>query len=380
MTDKMQTYRIAGKSYTEEDLKVFAKGKVKNEATPVWEKKIHRFILDWISPMEYIQVETSGSTGLPKTIELQKAHVEASAQATLTFLGLKQGDTAYLCLPVDYIAGKMMVVRSLVGGFDLHYAEPSSTPDLTALDKIDFAGMIPMQVSKLLESDNGKQQLNKIEKLIIGGSFVPASLEDKIKTLPNKIWSTYGMTETITHIALRRLNGENTSEKYTPLPTVNVSLDERGCLVIYADYVDVKGLITNDLAQISSDGSFKVLGRIDNIVMSGGLLLHPEIIEKKLHGFVDRDFFLSGLRDQELGERLVIFIEDPNGDLSTKETELQNAINERLTGYEIPKSIIFMEKFDRTGNGKILRPVTVENYVAQFDTSIDDEEESEPDL
>jgi len=376
MTEQKQIYRISGETYTKEDLKTYANGKVKNASTPAWEKDIHRFILDWISPMEYLQVHTSGSTGLPKPIEIEKKYFEASAMASISFLDLKKGGISFLCLSTNFIAGKMMIVRSLVGGLDLHYTEPSSTPDMTGHDDIEFAGMIPMQVTKLLETDDGKNNLNKIQKLIVGGSFVPVSLEEKVKQLPNKIWSTFGMTETLTHIALRRLNGPEASELYTPLPTVKISLDERGCAVINAEYIGVNDQVTNDLAQISSDGRFRILGRIDNIVMSGGLLLHPEIIEKKLHGFIDQEFFLAGLRDHELGERLVIFIEDPGEELSKKENDLLKAIHQRLTGYEIPKSIIFMEEFSRTGNSKILRPVTVENYVAQFDETIEDEQES----
>ena len=376
MTDQKQNYYISGKAYTKEDLKIFAKGKVRNASTPTWEKDIHRFILDWISPMEYLQVHTSGSTGIPKAIEIEKKYFEASAKASISFLDLKEGAVSFLCLPTDFIAGKMMIVRSLVGGLNLHYAEPSSKPDMTGLDEIEFAGMIPMQVSKLLENEEGKKNLNKIRKLIIGGSFVPVSLEEKVKDLPNKIWSTFGMTETLTHIALRRLNGSEASDMYTPFPTVKISLDERGCAIINAEYIGVNNLITNDLAQISSDGHFRILGRIDNIVMSGGLLLSPEIIEKKLYGFIDHEFFLAGLRDHELGERLVIFIEDPGEELFKKEKELWETIHKRLTGYEVPKSIIFMEEFTRTGNGKILRPVTVENYVAQFDETIEEKQES----
>lgn len=375
MTENLQNYLILGKEYTEEELKVYAKGKVTNEFTPIWERDIFRFILDWISPMEYIEIQTSGSTGIPKVMEVDKIHVEASARATIDYLELKKGGIAFLCLPIQYIAGKMMVVRALIGGMDLYFAEPTSTPDMSAMDNIEFAGMIPMQVSKLLETEKGKKELNKIQKLIIGGSFVPTSLEEKVASLPNKIWSTFGMTETITHIALRRLNGTEKSDWYEPLPTVKVSLDERGCAVIDASYIGVKGLITNDLAQIKTGGNFRILGRIDNTVMSGGLLLFPEVIEKKLHGHFGLEFFIAGLRDHDLGERLVIFIEDPKKELVDKEKEIMKAIEEKLTGYEVPRSIIFMDEFTRTRNSKIMRAVTIENYVAQFDETLEIEDE-----
>jgi o-succinylbenzoate---CoA ligase len=372
MTEQPKNYCISGKTYTEEDLKIYAKGKVKNPSTPDWEKDIHRFILDWISPIELLEVHTSGSTGVPRYVEIPKSYFVASATASIESLNLKKGGIAFLCLPTEYIAGKMMIVRALVGGLDLHYTEPSSIPDMSGLQNIEFAGMIPMQVVKLLETETGKKQLEKIKKLIIGGSFVPVTLEEKVKSLPNQIWSTYGMTETITHIALRRLNGPEVTDQYTPMPTVKLRLDERGCAIVDAEYIGIKGLITNDLAQISPDGRFRILGRIDNVVMSGGLLLHPEIIEKKLHGFINTEFFLAGLRDHELGERLVLFIEDPKKEMVNKEDEIWKIINERLTGYDVPRSIVFMEEFSRTGNAKILRPNTVEDYVAQFDESTEE--------
>jgi len=370
---KQQNYWISGKAYNEEDLTIYAKGKVKNHSTPEWEKDIFRFILDWISPLELLEVHTSGSTGIPRKIEIPKIYFEASAKASVRLMNIKKNGISFLCLPTQYIAGKMMVVRSMVGGLDLHYTEPSSTPDMSKIQKVEFAGMIPMQVAKLLTTEKGQKDLNKIKKLIVGGSFIPTSLEDKVKSLSNEIWATYGMTETITHIALRRLNGPDASDLYTPMPTVKVHLDERGCAVIDAEYIGIKDLVTNDLAQISADGRFRILGRIDNVVMSGGLLLLPEIIEKKLHGFLDQDFFLAGLRDHELGERLVIFIEDPENELEAKEDDIWNILRKKLTGYDIPKSIIFMEEFSRTVSGKILRPNTIENYVAQFDESTEEQ-------
>ncbi len=373
MTDQKLTYRISGKTYTAEELNVYAKGKVKSPATPIWEKDVHRFILDWLSPLELLQVQTSGSTGLPKTIEFPKEFIEASAQASISYLNLKEGGIAYLCLPTQFIAGKLMVVRSMIGGMDLHFSEPSSLPDLGKLDEVEFAGMIPLQVARMLSTVKGRENLAKIKNLIIGGSFVPTNLEEKLKLLPNKIWSTYGMTETITHIALRRLNGEEASDWYTPLPTVKVKLDDRGCAVIDAEYIEVEGLISNDLAQIDTSGRFKILGRIDNAINSGGLLLHPEIVEKKLYEFIENDFFLAGLHDNELGERLVLFIEDPEEKLESHEDNLWKIINERLSGYEVPKSIVYIEEFERSANGKILRPNTVDEYVSRFNES--DEED-----
>lgn len=282
--------------------------------------------------------------------------MKASAKATLDFFNLKRGDSALLCLPVKYIAGKMMIIRALSGGLDLRFSEPLSIPDLSNLEQVTFSAMVSLQVSGLLETNAGIDQLNKIQTLLVGGSFLPSELEKKLKTINTKIWQTYGMTETITHIALREVNGSNASEWYKPLPGVEINSDERGCLVIDAKHLGVDQLSTNDLAEINAKGEFRILGRIDNVVISGGVKLHPEPIEHKLQGFIPYEFFIAGQPDSKLGERLVLIIE---GSLSQEERHLWESIRQILSGYEIPKAIIFTPQFIRTENGKIKRKETI---------------------
>jgi O-succinylbenzoic acid--CoA ligase len=322
-------------------------------STPQWEREIWSFIMEWFSAADSIEVKTSGSTGKPKSIPILKEHMAASAKATIQFLGLKPGDIALLCLPVKYIAAKMMIVRALVGGLDLHFVEPSSAPYLEKLDRIDFAAMVPLQVKAVLERQ-GAGQLEKIGNLIIGGGFVPIGLEKQLKDLKSNIWQTYGMTETVTHIAMRRINGPQASAFYTPLPGVNVSLDERDCLVIDAEQIGVAGLETNDVCELESEGMFRVLGRIDNVVNSGGVKLIPEVIEQKLQGFIEKEFYVAGLPDDTLGERLVIYIQGGQ-EMNREAFFLWEEMEKRLTGYEIPKEIIFKEGFEKTVSGKIIR-------------------------
>jgi len=350
-------YYISGEAFSKEDLIKYCKQKFVDEGVKEFEKDIFQFILDWFSPSDYMEVKTSGSTGKPKKIRLQKKHMEASARATISFFDLKPNNKILHCLPMHFIAGKMMVVRALVGSLGLYCIEPSSKLELIP-EQIDFAAMIPFQVSKLVSKEEGRRALSIIEKLIIGGSFVSADLINRLQNISTQVWQTYGMTETITHIALRKANGSDKSDWYTTLQGISVTLDNRGCLIISADHIGVSKLITNDLAEISETGEFKIKGRVDNMIISGGIKYNPEEIEGKLSGTIPNDYLIGGLNDNELGQKLVLFIED-EGTLKRKVFDLWEMIEGKLTKLEIPKEIIFVPSFSRTTSGKIDRKATM---------------------
>lgn len=353
MDGKELTYYIQGQVFDEVGLIAFSFEKLSLLSTPQWEREIWTFITEWFSAKDTLEVKTSGSTGKPKSILIKKAHMAAGAKATIEFLDLKARDISLLCLPVKYIAGKMMVVRSLVGGLDLHSVEPSSRPSFDHLDRVDFCAMVPMQVKSLLEV-SGVARLEKIRNLIIGGGFLPDGLEDQLMSLSTNVWQTYGMTETITHIAMRRINGAMRSAYYSTLPDVHVELDDRDCLVITSKRIGVETLATNDVCELDAKGRFRILGRIDNVVNSGGVKIFPEEIEQKLQGFTGREFYISGLPDETLGEKLVISIQG-GPELNREAFYLWKEIEKRLTGYEIPREIIFKEKLEKTSSGKIIR-------------------------
>jgi len=354
MKAEATTFFLHGKAFSKPGLELFCMNKISSEKIEGWEKEVFSFMLDWLSPSPTIKVHTSGSTGNPKEIFLEKRYMEASAQATIDFFELKPGDSALLGLPVKYIAGKMMIVRALVGGLNLFFTKPTSIPEIKNFNKIEFCAMVPSQVAGVLEMENGSELLERIQNLIIGGSFIPESLESKIRNLKTNIWQTYGMTETITHIALRKINGKEADDWYTPLRGVETQVDMRGCLVINAANIGVNQLETNDLAVVTENGKFKILGRIDNAIMSGGIKLFPEEIEKKLSGWIENDFYLSNLPDERLGQKLVLYIED-SGALKNQIFHLWEKIEARLSGFEIPKEIIFSQHFKRTESGKIIR-------------------------
>jgi O-succinylbenzoic acid--CoA ligase len=307
-----------------------------------FEKPVGNFLLDWFDYKSYIEMETSGSTGAPKTISISKQAMVDSALATGDFFNLQPGNKALQCLPVKYVAGKMMLVRAMILGLDLEFVAPSSHPlDHNEID-FDFVAMVPLQ------AQNSISQLKKVKKLIIGGAAVNKTLEKQLLKLPTKVYETYGMTETITHIAARKL-GE---KAFTVLPYVSVSFDDRNCLVIHAPRISPEVIITNDIVELLDENQFIFLGRMDNVINSGGIKLIPEQIEQKLVGKINQRFFIASKPDDEFGEKVVLVVE-------SEKHELDDSIYESLDKYEKPKEIIFIPKFLDTVTGKILRKETL---------------------
>lgn len=304
-----------------------------------WEKPVGDFLLDWFDGKTYIEMKTSGSTGTPKVIRVDKQAMVNSALATGDFFGLHSGNRALQCLPVKYVAGKMMLIRSIILGLDLDYVAPSSHPMENLDESYDFAAMVPMQ------AQNSLKELKNVKKLIVGGARISKSLEKELMKLPTEVYETYGMTETITHIAAKKV-GEKV---FTVLPHVTISYDDRNCLVIHAPHIIAEEtVITNDLVELVNENQFLFLGRIDNIINSGGVKIMPEQVEKKLDGKVDRRFFIASKDDAELGEKVVLVVEGESFDID-------KAIFEGLDKYERPKEIVFVSKFKETENGKVLR-------------------------
>lgn len=305
-----------------------------------FEKPVGDFLLDWFDSKSYIELQTSGSTGTPKIIRVDKQAMVNSAVATGDFFDLRSGNRALQCLPVKYVAGKMMLIRAIILGLDLDYVAPSSHPmkDLDDL-KYDFVAMVPMQ------AQNSLNELKSVKKLIVGGARVSASLEKELMKLPTEVYETYGMTETITHIAAKRV-GE---KAFTVLPHVTISYDERNCLVIHAPHIIAEdAIITNDLVELVNENQFVFLGRIDNVINSGGVKIMPEQVEHKLDGSIKHRFFITSKEDKELGEKVVLVIESDS-------FEVDSAIFDVLDKYERPKEIVFVPKFKETENGKVLR-------------------------
>ena len=310
----------------------------------VYERAIGEFFLDWFDDKDYIEMTTSGTTGLPKLVRLEKQAMIQSALATGDFFGLEPGDRALLCLPTQFIAGKMMLVRSLILGLDIDVVSPSTEPLLYNKKQYDFVAMVPLQVQNSIE------KLVNIKKLIIGGAKIDSALEEKLLPLKTEIYETYGMTETITHIAAKRI-GEKV---FSILPNVKIATDDRGCLVIHVSSISDEPIVTNDLVELINDNQFVFLGRIDNVINSGGVKLIPEQIEAKLIGKITNRFFVTGVPDSALGEKLILVIEG-------EKQEFAPDFFDVLGKFEKPKEIVFVPKFKENENGKLLRKPSLQS-------------------
>lgn len=309
-------------------------------------QELNAFINEWHNESSTIIVHTSGSTGTPKAIQVEKIRMMASARQTCKFLGLKEGDTALLCMPLPYIAGKMMVVRSIVAGLKLIPVAPSGHPLASLKETPYFAAMTPMQVYNSLQVQEEKAKLMDINQLIIGGGAIEENLAKELKTFPHSVWSTYGMTETLSHIALRRLNGNDTSEWYKPFDGVHIRLSQDSSLIIKAPSVCPEELITNDIAEINDKGLFRILGRKDNIINSGGIKIQIEQVETLLKKHIDKPFQITSFPDEKFGEIVAMLYEEG------EEKLLLSVCQQALPNYWIPKRFMKVTNLPKTETGK----------------------------
>ena len=346
-------FKLNGRSLNVTQLRELASDFVKTGEPH--EEEVGGFLIDWLDDKKYISVNTSGSTGSPKTIKLLKKHMVNSAIATAKRFKVYEGTTALLCLPSRFIGGKMMLVRAMVLGWKLDLVPPRANPIDTVFKRYDLCSMTPFQL------DNSMARLHLISKLIVGGGPFSEPLKNKVQDVNTKVYETYGMTETISHIAVRRINANKKETDIKPFKTVSkvtVSQDDRGCLVIKAPKVSTDPVVTNDMVELLSYKKFIWLGRIDNVINSGGIKLYPERIEEKLAPQIKVPFFIGGEMDEALGEKVVLVLEtDPEDEITIDFTVLDK--------YEVPKSVLYCPKFERTQNGKLKRGETLRMLEAQ---------------
>jgi len=336
-------FKLNGFSLDKDDLCRIAYSFIKEG--DAFEKPVGIFILDWFDQNEYIEMTTSGTTGKPKKIKIEKQAMVNSALATGDFFDLQPGNRVLHCLPAQYVAGKMMLVRGFILGLDIDFVAPCSTPLERNDETYDFAAMVPLQVQHSLD------KLGQVKKLIIGGAKVNSALANELASFTTEIYETYGMTETITHIAAKKI-GE---EAFKTLPNVTVAEDDRHCLVITAPNIIEEPIVTNDAVKVLNEQEFIWMGRIDNVINSGGVKLFPEQIEEKLaHKISDRRYFVASQENHELGEKLVLVVEGTPYVIDDQAFAL-------LDKYEKPKVVLFTPKFKETPTGKVLRKETLES-------------------
>ena len=318
----------------------------KENAQTEFENKVLIFVEEWFSDSKTVSVQTSGSTGVPKVFDVEKSRMLASAKKTCYFLELNEGDSALMCLPIEYISGKMMVVRSILRKLKLEIANPSLNP-LENLDKeIDFCAMTPLQVEHSLD------KLYLLRKLIIGGAAVSKNLKSQISNLKLKtqIYETYGMSETLSHIALRQLFPEE-EDYFSLFEGIHISQDERGCLKINAPALNSEILKTNDIVEIVDNGNFRFIGRADNVINSGGAKIFPEQLEALVKKEIQNEVVFLGIPDEVLGQKLILIIEGNDNETIIHQLSTINY----QPKFHKPKEIIFIDKIPRTPNGKVNR-------------------------
>ncbi|PCJ94115.1 MAG: O-succinylbenzoic acid--CoA ligase [Flavobacteriaceae bacterium] len=342
-------FKLNGFSYSKEELREVAYSLIK-EGKP-YEIIIGDFLMDWLSVSPTTTVKTSGSTGKPKIMALKKEHMSSSALATANYFDLEAGSSALLCLNTNFIAGKMMLVRAMVLGMELDYVAPNSSPLKNTFKKYDFVAMVPLQVEDSLK------ELILVKTLIVGGAAMSKDLKGKLKSLNTKVYETYGMTETITHIAIKEIKtnlGEGNAN-FNVLPNVQISQDKRNCLIINAPNISNDLVITNDIVRLISDTEFQLLGRFDNIINSGGIKLIPEEIESKLSVIIENRFFVAGIPDEKLGQKLILVVE---GNLDSNKIMNKIKATSVLQKTEIPKDVVCILKFSES-NDKVQKEKTL---------------------
>lgn len=337
-------FRLNSNYYNADDLCEVAYSLVK-EGAP-YEKAMGDFLMDWLDSKDYINVKTSGSTGQPKLMRVSKQAMVNSSIATGDYFEMKPGQTALLCLPTHYIAGKMMLVRAMILGLELDFVEPTTQPVFDYDKHYDFCAMVPLQLK------NTVGYIHNIKTLIIGGAAMSKPLEETIQGLKTRIYATYGMTETVSHVAVKAMNGKQKMTYFKVFPKVTISQDDRGCLVIDAPKVAPEPLVTNDVVKLHSNSEFELMGRIDNMVNSGGVKLFPEQIEAKLADQIKTRFFIASEPDPNLGEKLILILESDSN-------KLNNTVFRELEKLEVPKEVYTLPKFKETATGKIQRKDTL---------------------
>ncbi|MCF2443724.1 AMP-binding protein [Dyadobacter sp. CY345] len=320
-------------------------------------RQAYEFMMNWLTGKEHFILHTSGSTGTPKDVLIKREQLRSSALMTGAALDLQEGTRALVCLNVNYIAGTMMLVRGMELGWDLSIVEPSSNP-LLELDNIDFdfVAIVPLQLSTCLANEKTKTKVNRLGKILLGGAPVDLSLQKEIDLLNIPVYHSYGMTETVSHIALKKLNQPKSESHYTVLPGVNFGVDDRGCIFLQGAVTNNERIQTNDLVEITSENTFNWIGRADNVINSGGV----KIVLDKVDQVIAAVFYDSGYEnkffswyenDEKLGQKLILIIQKTGEELSAQ--HILEEIRKRISTYETPKHVYFVKEFIKTPTEKI---------------------------
>lgn len=317
---------------------------------------VFTFSLDWLNGKTDFEFQTSGSTGVPKVLKVSKDQIISSVESTGLFFDLQKGDKVFLCLNTNYTGGKMMLARAIHLQLEVHIVSPANL-NFELNDSYKLAAFVPNQLYSIFESEHCQKYLSNFENILIGGAAVNNSLLEKIKRVSgSKVYETFGMTETLSHIALKLLNTENSSNHFEILPKIEIKADEFDCLIVKSKVTNNEWIQTKDIIKLLDSQHFEWKGRLDNVINSGGIKIFPEEVESLIapilsfHNF-NNDFFLTSIEDEKLGEKLVMVME---GEEFETENLLQT-LKQSLPKFHAPLVVIFKSQFERTLSGKIIR-------------------------
>ncbi|MBK9194021.1 MAG: AMP-binding protein [Flavobacteriales bacterium] len=320
-----------------------------------WTRPLEVLITDLVLHTGPLAVHTSGTTGDPKPLKLSRRDLVASARLTAESFKLHADDKALLCLPCEYIAGKMMVVRAFVIGLDLHVVDPrgSVLDNLNTKERFRFSAMVPLQLHRAIQEDKSRVE-QQFDTILLGGGPVSEALIEDLQAVTTRVFHTYGSTETVTHIAIRQLNCKERSSMFTALGDVTFDQDDRGCLIAYTPHLSTKAHITNDVVDLLDNRHFRWLGRYDNVILSGGLKIFPEQLEAKTAGVVPYPHYFTSYPEDKLGQAvmMVVELEQPSEEIVQ---EVLDRVKDVLTQYELPRRIMARKTFQRTTSGKVIR-------------------------
>ena len=308
---------------------------------------IRKIIGDWNAKSPDYYVKTSGSTGSPKSILLKREQLEASAKRSNSFFGLDEHSAVLMPLSPHTIGGKMMLVRALVGNYAIHVVEPRANPleEIPAKFQYSFISLVPYQVKCILEENPDK--LNFFENILLGGMGLSAELEQTLSGLKPAVYIGFGMTETVSHIALRKMN----DPVYRALEGLHLDVSDN-CLVITDSKLGIEHMQTNDEVELIDSGSFRWLGRADFAINSGGIKIHPEGLEHAIDELIEEPFIIGSIPHETLGEICVLVLEEALPD--DVFSQVQEIVREKFGKYAAPKQQV-ISSILKTENGKIRR-------------------------